>query len=113
MMRIFDIRKLKVYCWVGLGIVAMCTIHEYAHNHHEGFGQAFLNCLWLTIYLTAVNYLLYEYAVPRFRWRRLYITLPSLFLYLFLLTEGFHGWAELGYVLHLNKDYIELAGKKH
>jgi two-component system, LytTR family, sensor kinase len=72
-----------------------------------------LEVVWLTIYLTIVNYVLFEYLVPRLRWRRFYIGILLLLLYLFLFSEGFHLWAELGYVLRVNYDYIETGGKQH
>ena len=112
MKSLLDIRRFKLYAWVGLGIVCMCTIQEW-HVEHKRFLTAFLNCLWLTTWLTLVNYVLYEYHVPRLRWRKFYIGIGLLFLYLLLLTEGFHLWAQLGYVLHVNVDYIEPAGKRH
>jgi len=90
----------------------MCTIQEI-HSEHRGFFIAILDCLWLTIWLTLVNYLLYEYAVPRLRWRKFYIGILLFIFYLFLSTEGFHLWAQLGYALHVNVDYIETAGKRH
>jgi two-component system LytT family sensor kinase len=111
MKELLNIKRFKLYAWVGLGIVCMCTIQEVAD--HKGFPTALLDCLWLTTWLTLVNYLLYEYAVPRFRWRRFYIAIPSLFLYLFLFTKGFHFWAQLGGVLHLNIDYLDVLGKHH
>jgi LytS/YehU family sensor histidine kinase len=111
MKALFDIKRFKLYAWVGLGIVFMCTIQEV--SDHKGFGTALLDCLWLTTYLTLVNYVLYEYAVPRFRWRRWYMAFLSIFFYLYLFTGGFHLWAELGSVIHMNTDYIEVAGKKH
>jgi two-component system LytT family sensor kinase len=111
MKALLNIKRFKLYGWVGLGIVAMCTYHEMIN--HKGFATALSNCLWLTTWLTLVNYLLYEYAVPRFRWRRFYIMIPSLFLYLFLFTGGFHLWAKLGAILHLNTDYLDVPGKHH
>jgi two-component system LytT family sensor kinase len=112
MKALFDINRFKLYGWVGLGIVFMCTIQE-THVGHRGWGTALLDCLWLTIFLTLVNYILYEYFIPRLRWRRFYIGLLLLLLYTFLLTEGFHLWAQLGYALHVNVDYIELTGQRH
>jgi two-component system, LytTR family, sensor kinase len=111
MKALFDIKRFKLYAWVGLGIVCMCTIREVLE--HKGFGLALLECLWLTIYLTLVNYVLFEYSVPRLRWRKFYIGILLLPLYLYLLTQGFHLWAELGYELRVNTDYIELPGVKH
>ncbi len=101
---LFDIKRFKLYGFVGLAIVCMCTIQEV--SRHAGFGRAFLNCLWLTTYLTLVNYLLYEYAVPRFRWRRWYMAILSIFFYLYLFSGGFHLWALLGWVIHMNTDYM-------
>lgn len=112
MRSLFDIQRFKLFAWVGLGIVCMCTIQEW-HMVHKGIVTAFLDCFWLSIWLTLVNYILYEYSIPRLRWRKFYIGILLLFAYLFLLTEGFHLWAQLGYLLHMNTDYIELPGKRH
>jgi len=111
MKALFDIRRFKLYGWVGLGIVFMCTIKEV--HEHTPFFIALLEIIWLTIWLTVVNYILYEYTVPRLRWRTFYFGILWLILYLYLFTTGFHHWAQLGYVLHVNTDYIEPPGKKH
>jgi two-component system, LytTR family, sensor kinase len=112
MKALFDIQRFKLYACVGLALVCMCTIQE-STSDHKAIGQCVLDCLWLTIWLTFVNYLLYEYRVPRLSWRRFYIGILLLPWYLFLLTEGFHLWAKLGYWLHLNTDYIDPAGHRH
>jgi hypothetical protein len=106
MKALFDIQRFKLYAWVGLAIVCMCIMQE-TFSGHKAFGQSVLDCLWVTSWLTFVNYVLYEYRLLRLRWRRFYIGILLLPWYLFLLTEGFHLWAELGYWLHLNTDYIE------
>ena len=111
MKALFDIKRFKLYAWVGLGIVCMCTIQEV--SEHKGLGRALSDCLWLTTYLTLVNYVLYEYSIPRLRWRKFYLGILLLLLYMFLLSKGFHIWAQLGYVLHVNIDYIELIAKHH
>jgi two-component system, LytTR family, sensor kinase len=109
MKELLNIKRFKLYGWVGLGLVFMCTISEV--HGHKGFGTALLDCLWLTAYLTVVNYLLYEYSFPRLRWRKFYIGILVLFLYMFLFSEGFHLWAQFGYVLHVNTDYIDAVPK--
>ncbi|TDW96241.1 histidine kinase [Dinghuibacter silviterrae] len=100
-----------LYAWVGLAIVVMCTIQEV--YHHATFGMALLECIWLTIYLTLVNYVLFEYTVPRLRVRKFYIGILLFVLYIFLFTALFHHWAQLGHLLHLNDDYIDPPGKHH
>lgn len=110
MKALFDIKRFKLYGWVGLAIVLMCIVHEASRS---GFVQAVLNCTWLTIYLTVINYVLFEDIVPRLRWRTFYIGILYGILYIFLLSEGFHIWAVLGSVLHVNTAYIEPAGKHH
>jgi len=111
MKALLNLNRLKLYAWVGLGITLMCTVHEVAGR--PGVGQALLNCLWLTLYLTVINYVLFEYIVPRLRWRTFYLGILYCLLYLFLFSEGFYFWAVFGSVLHLNTDYIEPAGKHH
>lgn len=112
MKSLFSIQRFKLYGWVGIGIMCMCTIKEW-HVDHKRFFTAFLDCLWLVIWLTVVSYVLYEYSVPRLRWRKFYIGILLLFGYIFLYTEGFHLWAQLGYSLHVNTDYITPAGAHH
>jgi two-component system LytT family sensor kinase len=111
MKALLDIHRFKLYGWVGLAIVCMCVIQET--SDHKSFGQALLDCVWLTIWLTLVNYVLYEYHVPRLRWRKFYIGILLIPWYIFLLSEGFHLWAKLGYALHLNIDYIDQSGIHH
>ena len=111
MKSLFDIKRFKLYGWVGLGICCMCTIEEV--HVHKGFFTALSDCLWLTTYLTLVSYVLYEYSFPRLRWKRWYIAILGFVLYMFLFTEGFHLWALLGYVLRVNVDYIEPGSKHH
>ncbi len=111
MKALFDIKRFKLYAWVGLAIVCMCIIQEMSDD--KGFFTALLDCLWLTTYLTMVNYVLYEYFFPQFRWRKFHIAILLLVVYVFLFSEGFHLWALLGYVLRINTDYIEPAGKHH
>jgi two-component system LytT family sensor kinase len=104
MKELLNIKRFKLYGWVGLGIVCMCTIQELSDQ--KGIGRALLDCFWLTTWLTIVNYVLYEYFFPRLRWRKFYIGILVFLLYLFLLSEGFHIWAQLGYILGVNVDYI-------
>jgi two-component system, LytTR family, sensor kinase len=111
MKALFDIKRFQLYAWVGLAIVCMCTIRELLE--HKGIVTALLNCLWLTTYLTLLNYVLYEYFFPRLRWRKFYLGILLVLFYLFLFSEGFHLWAQLGYALHINTDYIDPAGKDH
>ena len=111
MKALFDIKRFQLYAWVGLAIVCMCIIQET--SDHKGIITALQDCLWLTTYLTLANYVLYEYFFPRFRWRRFYLGILVLLLYLFLLSEGFHLWALLGHALHLNIDYVGPVGKHH
>jgi two-component system, LytTR family, sensor kinase len=113
MKELLDIKRFKLYGWVGLGIVFMCILEETHGHDHKGWGIAFLECTWLTIWLTLVNYVLYEYTVPRLRWRKWYWFIPLFLLYFFLFSEGFHLWAKLGYALHVNTDYIDPLAKGH
>jgi hypothetical protein len=111
MKALFDIKRFKLYGWIGLAIVCMCIIQELTDD--KGFFTALLDCLWLTTYLTLLNYVLCEYFFPRFRWRKFHYAILVFILYVFLFSEGFHLWALLGHVLHVNTDYIEPPGKHH
>jgi two-component system, LytTR family, sensor kinase len=109
---LFDLKRFRLYGWVGLVIVCMCTFKEVTEDH-RAFFRALLNCIWLTIYLTGVNYILYEYTMPRFRWRRFYMAFLWIILYLFLFSAGFYLWAKIGFAIHLNTDYVTPPPKPH
>src|SRR6185312_4533488 len=111
MKALFDIRRFRLYAWVGLAIIAMCTMHEMIS--HKSFGRALLNCMWLSLYLTVVNYILFEAVLPALRWRRFYWGVLYAVLFMFLFSKVFHWWARLGWLLRLNTDYIEPAGARH
>src|SRR5215831_19219418 len=104
MKSLFDIQRFKLFAWVGLAFLGMCTVHDI--SHHMGFFRAFSNILWLTTYLTAVNYVLFEYTIPRMRWRKFIRGFLWIVLYVFLFTCGLHWWAHLGYLIGVNTDYV-------
>lgn len=103
MKALFDLKRFKLYAWVGLVFFVMCTVSEI--HGHTAFGRASVNCLWLFTYLTAVNYLLCEYTVPRMRWRKFIQGTLWMLLYIFLFTKGVDLWEKLGFVIHMNTDF--------
>jgi LytS/YehU family sensor histidine kinase len=80
-------------------------------SDHRGFFRAFFNCLWLTAYLTAVNYVLFEYTAARLRWKKFGWGILWAVLYIFLFTCGLYEWAALGFVIGVNTDFISPVSK--
>ncbi len=107
MRALFDMKRFRLYAILGLVMLAMCTFHE-THNG-ENLGRALLNNLWLASYITLVNYIFFEYAVPRLRWRRFFSSALRILLQFFLYTGGIQLWAMIGHALYLNTDYMDKA----
>jgi LytS/YehU family sensor histidine kinase len=66
-----------------------------------------LDNAWKTSYLVAINYLLFEFSLPKFGWKRFSRTLGLLLLYGFLFSWGFFLWRCIGIALHI---YVVLDG---
>ncbi len=82
----------------------MCLIHQI--THHAGFARAFFNNLWIACYVTVVNYVLFEYTLPRLQWRKFIRSFLLIVLHVFLYSYGLRLWAQLGNALYINTDFV-------
>jgi two-component system LytT family sensor kinase len=108
-----DKKLVRFYLYMGLGyffIGFVSTIGKYPHN----FFAVVFNNIWGVIYVTMLNFILFEYIVPFVLRKRktiidliLNILLGILLFGLFLLfcSFGSYGWRLLGIQLHI---YTEL-----
>lgn len=109
MKALLDFKRFRLYLWIGLGHLAMGWMTD-AGQHSNAFGQRLLNNVWVGLYMTVTMYILFEYTVPRLRWRKIGKAVLLLFLHLFLFTQGLHLWRLLGRALHL---YVTFPGEEH
>ena len=102
----FERKRLKIFLRIGLvffGLNVVSALIEYP----ETFFQRVWNNIWLTSYLTILNYIAYESVFPyiTFTLRRLVIAPFLLFGLLMLYSFGFYAWRSIGVGINL---YIPL-----
>ncbi|RYY18439.1 MAG: histidine kinase [Chitinophagaceae bacterium] len=102
----FDRKTLRFYVLVALASLLLSVIHDLVTNPAT-FTQRFVNDTWRTIYVVALHFFLFEYAIPFIRLKRktiisnIFIGLGFLFLLLMLYSWGLSGWRLFGIGLNI------------
>jgi two-component system, LytTR family, sensor kinase len=106
----FDIKKVRLYAWVGLAMFCLSTITEATQGGHK-FSASFLNNLWLTVYIMVINYFFFEYVLARLGWKHFFRSFLWLLLVLFCYSAGMMLWAQIGYAIHMNTFFVTTHNK--
>jgi two-component system LytT family sensor kinase len=102
----FDKKKFFFYLWVGMAFCMVWLIGVVVSEPAQ-FVVRSLNYLWAAIYLTVLNFIFFEYAIPYIRKKRKFILVSILlaifFLWVFLMLYGFglYFWRWIGIQLHI------------
>jgi two-component system LytT family sensor kinase len=106
MKRSFDIKLVKFYLFVGVGYFFL-GLFSTLGSYPGRFFPLMFNNVWGVVYVTVLNFILFEYTVPfilRKRRSIIYNILPGIFLsfvYLMLYSYGSYAWRLLGIQLHI------------
>jgi hypothetical protein len=96
---LLDIKRFKLYGWIGLAFLLLDFLHDLQHN--RGFGPTLISDCWLTIYITALDYIFFEYTLPRLRWQRFFRSLLLIVAHIFFYTAILLLWRRIGIGLHI------------
>jgi len=107
MKALFDIKRFRLYLWVGLGWLVIWLLNALA-NFPATFPERVLNEIWRTIYIVVVNYLFFEYTLPRIKFTRgkIFFSLLLIFAQIILYSFGLYAWRSIGIQLHIFTPYI-------
>jgi two-component system, LytTR family, sensor kinase len=106
-----DKKLVKFYLWVAFAFLVI-GILGMTGNYPGEFFHIVLNNIWAIIYLTILNFILFEYSVPFVLKRRKVLIFNILtgvlllFVHLMLYSFGSYAWRELGIEIHF---YTSLA----
>ena len=106
MKRLLDIKRFKFYAWVGLACFVLGALVEGGEHPAEA-GKRILDNFWRAVYLTAVNYLLFEYTLSRLRWKNFLQVILLIGLHIFLFTQGFLLWRSFGIWLTIYTPFLQ------
>lgn len=92
-----DRERVRVYLWIAAAFLALNLFSDLT-QHPDSFFKRVWNNIWLISYLTVLNYLLYEVAIPAFRltFRRVLLAVVVFFAFMMLFSFGIYGWRAFG-----------------
>jgi two-component system, LytTR family, sensor kinase len=111
-----DMRKARLYLWLGLGYFFLGVV-TYAGNYPGKFFSVVLNNVWAVVYVTVVNYMLFERSVPFVLRKRssviknILLALLLLWIYVMLYSYGSYVWRQIGILLHIYTVLIEFSSR--
>lgn len=99
-------KKARLYLWMALGYFLLGTL-SMTGDFPGRFFAVLVNNLWAVVYVTVLNYILFEFTIPFVLAKRRYIIynvvvgLPLLFIHVMLYSYGAYLWRLLGLQLHV------------
>ena len=99
-----DIKRFRFYLGIGFIYLVIWLIHNQI-SFQDTFMPRLWNDCWRAIYVTVINFILFEYTIPRLSWKKLPESLLLLFSHFILYSFGLYVWREIGIQLQI---YTEL-----
>jgi two-component system LytT family sensor kinase len=103
--KLIDIKRFKFYLWIGLAYLLLGLCADLA-EHPETFWERALNNIWGASYVTVINYILFEYTLPRLKWKDYGKSILLLLAHLFLYSGGLLIWRKIGIKVGLFTDLV-------
>lgn len=103
-----DIKRLRLYLWVGLAYTLLWILYDLS-EHPEEMGGRWLNEIWRAIYIVFVNFIFFEDTLPYVQrnWKKVFLPLLVIFGQIFLYSYGLYAWRFLGIQLGTYTTYAE------
>ncbi|MEO6730062.1 MAG: sensor histidine kinase [Ferruginibacter sp.] len=101
-----DIKRFKLYLWIGLAYLSLWLVNDLAKNPETFFERA-INNIWRLAYVLSLNFIFFEYALSFIRQKRksifynILIAIPILFVLIMLFSWGLYAWRLIGMALHI------------
>jgi len=117
MKRLIDIKLVKFYLWIALAYLFL-GVYTTVVDYPGQFFDIVVNNIWANIYVTALNFILFEYTIPFIFKKRKVIVSNILWgillfgVHLMLYSFGFYVWRYLGLQIHVYtslKAYTEIS----
>lgn len=92
-----DIKRVKVFAWIGLAFIALSVLGNLV-RHYDEFWIRVVNDIWRDIYLTVLNFILFEYTLPYIKptWSRLLAGGLFIGMHIMLYSFGLTAWRFFG-----------------
>jgi len=112
MAKTIDIKKIQFYLWLSLAFLLIWLLKDLV-QYHETFTPRIFNNIWRTIYVSVLNFILFEYTIPYITKRKgwligtILIALFLLWVHMMLYSYGLYGWRAFGIAIGVWTPMIE------
>ena len=93
-----DTKRIKLYAGTALAFVLLCALPNFAQHPGE-VGRRFIDDSWRVGPVAIMNYIFFEYTLPRLSWKKFGRSFLLIVGHLFLYSEGLFLWRQLGVAL--------------
>src|SRR5215467_14400810 len=111
MRKLFDLKRFKLYGWIGLSLFLWNVLLD-AHEHRRDFLQSVMSNLWMAIFVTALNYLIFEYTVPKLSRKRIFLSVVILLGHTIVYLIAVQTWINIGIISHIYTESQPLLSGK-
>jgi two-component system, LytTR family, sensor kinase len=105
---LLDFKRFRFYLWVGLAFLMLWLFHDLT-SYPETFSERAVNNIWRLAYIIVVNFILFEYSLPRLGWKKILRSLFLLAVHLFLYSFGLYAWRHIGIQLNIYTPLVTFA----
>jgi sensor histidine kinase YesM len=100
MKKLFNIKRFSLYFWIALGFLVFGALSDIA-DKTTPFNKGFANDIWATIYVTLLNYVFFEYTLPKLSRNKIGKSIWLVLVLIFFYSKGGYIWRQLGIGLHI------------
>jgi two-component system LytT family sensor kinase len=112
MKKLINIKRFKLYLWVGLAFLLLGLVSDFA-NHRDTFLVRALNDIWGVGYIMVLNYFLFEYTLPKLSWKRIFMSLLLILAQIFLYSWVAYLWRYIGMRLNIYTALVTFSSVSH
>ncbi len=105
-------KQISFYLWVGLAFLTLSVLGDIPKGS-ETFIWWAVNEIWRAGYIVAINYLFFEYILPKLTRRKIIKSFLLLTGQVFLCSFGLYAWRNIGIHLHVYTSFVTYASKSH
>ncbi|MEO7924178.1 MAG: histidine kinase [Chitinophagaceae bacterium] len=112
MNELLDIKRFRFYGWVGLSFLIIWLLHALT-SYPETFAVRAVNYAWKVAFVTVLNYILFEYTLPRLSRKRIFLSFLLILAHIMLYSWGLYAWRYIGIQLHIYTRLGDFPSREH
>jgi two-component system, LytTR family, sensor kinase len=107
-----DKKQFRFYLWIGLAYLLLWLFVDLV-SETETFLPRSVNEIWRVVYIIAINYLFFEFTLPRLSRKKILRSFFLIAFTIFLYSYGLYTWRAFGISVHIYTPYKTYSTVSH